>query len=216
MTAQIDLISPLWTSQPDSGQGPASNVEKTERGPAVEGLDNFNQIVLQYQDFVYNQAYRLLDDHQAAEDAAQEAFILAYTKFHSYRGGSLRAWLLRIVTNLCYDEMRRRRSRLIVPLEPLDDYGEEIESPDWLADPAETPEEAAQSWELRERIRKSIVKLPLKNRAALVLVDLQGLDYAEAAAVMGIPIGTVKSRLARARSHLRADLHGSFAWAGTP
>jgi RNA polymerase sigma factor (sigma-70 family) len=213
MTAQIDLISPLWTSQAGNGQGPASYTEWMARGPVVEGLENFNRIVLEYQNVVYNQAYRLLDDYQAAEDAAQEAFILAYVKFHTYKGGSLRAWLLRIVTNLCYDELRRRKSSRIVPLEPLDTYGEEIESPDWLADPAETPEEATQSSELRDRIQESIGKLPLKNRTALVLVDVQELDYAEAAAVMGCPIGTVKSRLARARSQIRADLQGAISLA---
>jgi RNA polymerase sigma-70 factor (ECF subfamily) len=184
---------------------------RTFADPGLKDLDFFNQLILEHQDLIYNQAYRILGDHQAAEDAAQEAFILAYRKFHTYHGGSLRAWLLRIVTNLCYDEFRRQSRVRLVPLEPVDRYGEEIESPDWLTDSSATPEELAAGSELRASIQKHLEKLPLKNRIALVLIDVQGLDYAEAAEVMGCPIGTVKSRLARARLQMRSHLQGSFA-----
>jgi len=76
--------------------------------------------VLVYQDLVYNQAYRMIGEADAAEDATQDAFISAFRNLGSYRGGSFRAWLLRIVTNLCYDELRRRKRRPTVPLEPTD------------------------------------------------------------------------------------------------
>ena len=208
MTALIDRIKPLWASNQSNEPVTAPTLERTVRSAVQDDLADYNHLVMEYQDLIYNQAYRLLGDHQAAEDAAQEAFILAYFKFHTFNGGSLRAWLLRIVTNLCYDEMRRQKRSQTVPLEPLDGYGEEIESPIWLADPAETPEEAAERSELRDRIQKSLNKLPPDHRIVLVLVDLQGLDYAEAAAVIGCPMGTLKSRLARARSHLRAELRG--------
>src|SRR5512144_2805685 len=109
---------------------------------AQEGnLDSFNCLVLTYQDSLYNQAYRMMGDPDSAADAVQEAFISAFRNINSYRGGSFRAWLMRIVTNACYDELRRRKRRPTISLEPMDDAGEEIESPHWMADPAETPEE---------------------------------------------------------------------------
>jgi RNA polymerase sigma factor (sigma-70 family) len=79
---------------------------------AKEGdLNSFNRLVLAYQDLVFTQACRLLNDDQAADDATQEAFISAFRSIRKYRGGSFRAWLLRIVTNACYDELRRRKRR---------------------------------------------------------------------------------------------------------
>src|SRR4030043_178179 len=95
-------------------------------------LDSFNRLVLVYQDIVYSQAYRIMGEADEAEDAAQDAFISAFRHLGSYRGGSFKAWLLRIVTNVCYDELRRRKRRPTTPLEPSDDEGEEIESPRWM------------------------------------------------------------------------------------
>ncbi|HEX9617051.1 MAG TPA: sigma-70 family RNA polymerase sigma factor [Anaerolineales bacterium] len=171
-------------------------------------LDSFNRLVLAYQDVVYNQAYRVLGEKQAADDATQEAFISAYNNLRSYRGGSFRAWLLRIVTNASYDELRRRKRRPTTPLEPLDDAGEELESPHWLADQGELPEESAERVELAIAIQKCIDQLPAEFRAVVALVDVQGMDYSEVAEVIGKPLGTVKSRLARARGRLRDCLQG--------
>jgi len=171
-------------------------------------LDAFNRLVLAYQDMVYYQAYRMMGEPQGAEDATQEAFVSAFRKLKSYRGGSFKAWLLRIVTNACYDELRRQKRRPTTPLEPLDADDEEIESPNWLADDSESPEEAAARAELNEAIQNCLADLPEDFRAAVVLVDLQGLDYSEAAQAIGKPLGTIKSRLARARSRLRDCLQG--------
>ncbi|HLE16509.1 MAG TPA: sigma-70 family RNA polymerase sigma factor [Anaerolineales bacterium] len=171
-------------------------------------LDSFNRLVLAYQDIVYNQAYRVLGDSPAADDAAQEAFIAAYQNLRSFRGGSFRAWLLRIVTNTCYDELRRRKRRPSVPLEPLDDAGDEIESPHWIADPGELPEDQAARAELGLAIQRCLQELPSEFRTVVALVDVQGLDYGEVAQVIGKPLGTVKSRLARARVRLRDCLQG--------
>jgi RNA polymerase sigma-70 factor (ECF subfamily) len=209
MEALMDLTQPTWTNSQIDEAHAGSVKEAAVPDTVQQSLDHFNQLVMDYQDLVFNQAYRILGDPQAAEDAAQEAFILAYRKFHTYKGGSLRAWLLRIVTNLCYDEFRRQSRARTVALEPVDDFGDEIESPEWLADPAGTPEEAAENSELRDTIQGSINRLPAKNRIALVLIDVQGLDYIEAAEVMRCPVGTVKSRLARARLQMRAHLRGS-------
>ncbi|MFO7624604.1 MAG: sigma-70 family RNA polymerase sigma factor [Anaerolineales bacterium] len=171
-------------------------------------LNAFNSLVQTYQDMLFNQAYRVMGEPEYAADATQEAFISAYKKLHSYRGGSFRAWLLRIVTNACYDELRRRQRRPTTSLEPLDDGGDEIESPQWLADPGETPEDSLERAELSWAIQRCLNDLPSDFRSVVVLVDVQGLDYAEAAQAIGKPVGTIKSRLARARTRLRDCLRG--------
>ena len=177
---------------------------------AVRGdLDAFNRLVLVYQEQAYNLAYRMLNDGDAAADATQTAFISAYRNLKSYRGGSFRAWVMRMVTNACYDELRRRQRRPSVPLEPLDvDSDEEIESPPWLADDHLSPEEQLESQELEKAISHCIQNLPEEFRAVVVLVDVQGYDYAEVSEVLGKPLGTIKSRLARARLRLRDCLAG--------
>lgn len=174
-------------------------IEEARRGE----INAFNRLVLAYQDIVFNQVYRILGESHAADDITQEAFISAYTNLKSFRGGSFRYWLLRIATNLCYDELRRRKRRPATPLEPLDDSGEEIESPAWLADSGESPEQRVERAELGEAIQRCLDELPLEFRVAVVLVDIQGMDYQEAAQVIGKPVGTVKSRLARGRLRLR-------------
>lgn len=171
-------------------------------------LDAFNRLVLAYQNLVYNQAYRMMGEHEAADDATQTAFISAYKKLSSYRGGSFRAWLLRIVTNACYDELRRRSSHPSISLEPVDDEGETNEYPYWMADDSALPEEHVERRELEEAIKRCLEKISPEYRAVLVLVDMQGLSYAEAAEVLGKPIGTVKSRLARGRMLLCVHLKG--------
>jgi RNA polymerase sigma-70 factor (ECF subfamily) len=95
-----------------------------------------------------------------------------------------------------------------VPLEPENDAGEEIESPYWIADPSESPEESSERVELGRAIQSCIDELPPEFRAVVVLVDVQGLDYAEVSLTIGKPLGTVKSRLARARNRLRDCLQG--------
>lgn len=169
-------------------------------------LNSFNRLVLAYQDLVYNQAYRMLGEADAAEDATQEAFISAFQHIKTFRGGSLRAWLLRIVTNITYDELRRRKRQPTTSLEPFDKDGDEIESPSWIADTAATPEEVAERMELQQAIQRCIDQLPAEFKAVVILVDVQGMDYFEAAEVLKKPLGTIKSRLARARMRLRECL----------
>jgi RNA polymerase sigma-70 factor (ECF subfamily) len=176
---------------------------------AREGdLDSFNRLVLAYQDLIYTHAFRMMGEEETADDAAQNTFISAYQHIKSFRGGSFKAWLLRIVTNTCYDELRRRKRRPTVPLEPLDDAGEEVESARWMEDPADRPEEQMERKELQRAIQHCLENLPNEFRAAVIMVDIQGLDYFEAAQAIGKPIGTIKSRLARARLRLRDCLNG--------
>jgi RNA polymerase sigma-70 factor (ECF subfamily) len=179
-------------------------IQAAQRGD----LDSFNRLVLAYQDMVYNQAYRMMGEPETAEDATQDAFIAAFRKLGTYRGGSFRAWLLRIVTNLCYDELRRRKRRPTTPLEPLGNDNEEIESPYWMADPGESPEQAAERAELAQALQRCLEDLAPDFRAVVILVDIQGMDYREAAQAVRKPLGTVKSRLARARGRLRDCLQG--------
>jgi RNA polymerase sigma-70 factor (ECF subfamily) len=176
---------------------------------AREGyLDSFNRLVLAYQDLVYTHAFRMMGEQEIADDATQNTFISAYKHLNSFRGGSFKAWLLRIVTNTCYDELRRRKRRPTVPLEPLDDTGEEMESARWMEDPADRPEDEVERKELQLAIQHCLENLPDEFKAAVIMVDVQGLDYAEAAQAIGKPIGTIKSRLARARLRLRDCLNG--------
>jgi RNA polymerase sigma-70 factor, ECF subfamily len=179
---------------------------------AVKGeIEAFNQLVVIYQEVIYNQARWLMKEQEAAEDMTQEAFIRAYQSLRSYRGGSFRSWLSRIVTNLCLDELRRLKRRPTIPLLPCDSEGEEMDSPRWVADPSMNVEEAVESIELNSTLRRLVEELPIEYRTALVLVDILEYDYAEAAQGMGIPIGTLKSRLVRARLRLRARLENQAA-----
>lgn len=170
-------------------------------------LDAFNRLVLEYQDLAFNVAYRMMNDPAIAEDITQDAFISAYRKLNSFRGGSFKAWLLRIVTNASYDELRRHKRRPTTSLEPINE-DDEIESPVWLADPGESPEELAARGELANAIQNCLEKLGIDFKTVVVLVDLQGFDYTEAAATIKKPLGTVKSRLARARLRMQNCLQG--------
>lgn len=171
-------------------------------------LDAFNTLVLHYQDTVFNTALRILGDEDQAADAAQEAFISAFRSITSFRGGSFKAWLMRTVTNACYDELRRKKRRPTTPLEPEMDDGDEMDSPRWLADPNFTPEQVAEADEVEHAIQHCLEALPVEFRAVVVLADIQGMDYTEVASSVRVPLGTIKSRLARARLRLRECLQG--------
>ncbi len=171
-------------------------------------LDAFNTLVLTYQDKVFNTALRILGDHDQAADAAQDAFLAAFRNITAFRGGSFRAWLLRTVTNACYDELRRKKRRPAVPLEPETGDGEEMDSPRWLADPSFSPEQQLEADELEHAIQHCLNALPTEFRMVVVLADIQGLDYNEVAVSVRVPLGTIKSRLARARLRLRECLRG--------
>jgi len=171
---------------------------------AREGdLDAFNRLILAYQDMAFNLAARMLSDDDAAEDVTQMAFLSAYRSLNTFRGGSFRSWVLRMVTNACYDELRRRKRRPTVPLEPMNEEDEEVESPSWLADDALSPEDEIEREELEQAIQTCLNGLPDEFRAVAVMVDVEGLDYQEVSLAVGKPLGTVKSRLARARLKMR-------------
>ncbi len=171
-------------------------------------LDAFNTLVLHYQDSVFNTALRILGDEDQAADASQEAFISAFKSIASFRGGSFKAWLMRTVTNACYDELRRKKRRPTTPLEPDTEDGEEMDSPRWMADPSLTPDQQAEADEVEHAIQHCLDNLPLEFKTVVVMADIQGMDYTEVAAAIRVPLGTIKSRLARARLRLRECLQG--------
>ena len=117
-----------------------------------------------------------------------------------FRGGSFKAWLLRIVTNACYDQLRRKQRR---PASSLDDLPVEADHSYYMHDPAERPDEFVERQELSDTIQAGISTLPLEQRTVLVLSDVQGLSYKEIAEVTGLSLGTVKSRLSRGRARVR-------------
>ena len=171
-------------------------------------LDAFNTLVLAYQDTLFNTALRILGDEDQAADATQDAFLSAFKSINSFRGGSFKAWLMRTVTNACYDELRRKKRRPTTPLEPDTSDGDEMDSPRWLADPSMSPEQKLEADELEHAIQHCLDALPSDFRAVVVLADIQGLDYTEVASATHVPLGTIKSRLARARLRLRECLQG--------
>lgn len=162
----------------------------------------FNQLVRAYQAQVYRTAYRVLGDQAAAEDATQDAFISAFKHIRAYRGGSFKAWLLRIVTNACYDQLRVKQRR---PTASLDALLLDADNPAPGVDRAapESPHDFAERQELGATIQRGLATLPPDQRMTLILVDIEGLGYDEVAQVMQTNLGTVKSRLSRARLAMR-------------
>jgi RNA polymerase sigma-70 factor (ECF subfamily) len=169
-------------------------------------LDAFNQLVLKYQDILYNHARWLVRDAGLAADLTQDAFIIAYRRLDGFRGGSFRAWLLRILNNTCIDELRRQKRRPTLRLEPADADGDEFESPTWIAGRSPSVEAQVEQLELRRTLHNAVQSLPVEFREAVLLIDVLEFDYREAAQTMGVPLGTVKSRVARARRRLQEQL----------
>lgn len=166
-------------------------------------ISAFNQLVRAYQELAYNVAYRILGNEQRAMDATQDGFLRGYRAMHQFRGGSFKAWILRIVTNCCYDQLRARRRR---PTTPIDDILEDQEHSTLLTDPGELPEARVERQELGQLIQAGLDALPDDQRVVVVLSDVQGMSYEEISQVTLVALGTVKSRLSRGRARLRGYL----------
>lgn len=170
-------------------------------------LDAFNQLVTRHERAVYNVCYRMLRDASLAEDATQDAFIRAWNSIDSFRGGIVRPWILRIATNRTYDILRAHARR---PAQSLEAQPFESEA-EWTsqADAVEHPESFAARGELSSFLQEALAELPEDQRLAIVLSDVQGYAYDEIAEVMDVAVGTVKSRISRGRSRLRAVLQST-------
>jgi RNA polymerase sigma-70 factor (ECF subfamily) len=178
-------------------------IEAAQRG----NLGAFNDLVTAYESRVYNLCYRMLGQADAAADATQDTFLSAYQAIGRFRGGSFKAWVLRIAANACYDQLRRRQRRPTQSLDAMmDDPDNPVDFPSH--DRSTDPENRALSNELSREITRALADLPEDQRLALVLADIQGLSYEEIATVTHTSLGTVKSRISRARFKLRDSLLG--------
>lgn len=169
-------------------------------------LDAFNQLVLLYQDLAYHHAYALLRDPTLAEDATQDGFIRGFQNIAGFRGGSFRAWILKIMTNSAYDMLRRSRHHQAQSLFPKDESAKEIESPALLSNPNTSVDIAEEQTVFAKELYALLDELPEVYRTVLTLMDIYELDYAEAAFVLSVPIGIVKSRLYGARLQISQKL----------
>ena len=181
-------------------------IKSAQRGD----MDAFNTLVLAYQSQVYAVAYRIMGEEAAASDATQEAFISAYKGLKMFRGGSFKSWLLRTVTNACYDALRYHKRRPATSLDALGEDsndqpgdGEGTGYDEFVASEIEGPAAAAERSELRAAITAAVKLLPPDQRITFVLSDVQGMSYEEIADATQTSLGTVKSRLSRARARLR-------------
>ena len=170
-----------------------------------DDYDAFDEIVARYKDEIYTYIRRMISNRDDAEDLAQEVFVRAFASIKSFRRESnLRTWLYKIATNLCIDKYRRKgvEKQFVTSLEREDPEDEEpnpIDIPDNKYDPERMYEHS----ELQMEIQKALLKLPEKQRAVILLFDLEGMSYEEIAKVVDCPVGTVKSRLFNARLQLR-------------
>lgn len=195
------------TLAPHSNQPGATEETPLIRAAQRGSLESYNTLVLRYQNQVFQVACQILQSEPAAEDAAQAAFLRAFQKLDSFRGGSFRSWLLKITSRLCLDELRRSRRHPLLSLDGPDDLDEEQEPYlEHMAADLPGPEQTVMQREMQETVWRGLQSLPVEYRLAVELVDLQGLNYAQAAHVLGCPEGTVKSRLSRARVQLRGRL----------
>ena len=161
-------------------------------------LARFEEGMMPHMNAAYNLARWLAGNHEDAQDVVQDAYLRAFKFFETFRGGSSRSWLLRIVRNAFYDSLRRKHSE------------ESSEAPqaqaERLPDPSPAPDAALLQKADGEMLRQSIAALPVEYREVLVMREFENCSYKEIADVAGVPLGTVMSRLARAREQLRAHL----------
>jgi RNA polymerase sigma-70 factor, ECF subfamily len=179
-------------------------VDRARRGDA----DAFGDLVRAYQHRIVNFTRAMLTDAADAEDVAQEAFLRAYRGLRGFRGGSsFKTWLYQIAANTARTHLARRRDR------PEQAAGDPAATPEAFGQPA-TGEDVETAVIHRDRLDRALQALPEDMRLAVVLRDVQGLDYAEIAETTGVPIGTVESRIFRGRARLRALITGSDGASG--
>ncbi len=202
----LALLSAIMSSELDD----PTLVQSAQRGD----LEAFNALIDRYQDLLFRVALRMLGDEDSAADAAQVAWLSAFRKLNEFRGGRFKTWLVRVLVNTCYDEIRLRHRRREVALMPGNMQDLENDSPFWLADTGPGVEEQVETGEFNRMIETCLQSLAPAYRSMLVLVDIEGLSYEEAAIAASVPLGTVRSRLARARMGLRQHLQQTADSAG--
>ncbi|MBI3960019.1 MAG: sigma-70 family RNA polymerase sigma factor [Chloroflexi bacterium] len=193
----------LATTQSYPGNALALEMAATIHAARAGDESAFCHLCDTYQAAAERVARHILRTEEAAADAVQDALIKVYKAIPNFEDGNFRAWLLRIVTNTCYDHLRRQKRRPAISLDALleESY---TEMPDTRT--SNDPERMALRQEQRDFLRGVIAELSPWHKEVVVLVDVMGYDYSEAAAMLGLPLGTVKSRLSRARANLRTRL----------
>jgi RNA polymerase sigma-70 factor, ECF subfamily len=180
---------------------PQRDLQKDSQKDSDERARRFRDAALPCLDDLYTLARFLMRNRTDADDAVQECYVRALDYFDSWRGGPIKPWLLMILRNVCYSQLSRR-SRREMSVDLADD-----ESPNRLPlwqEPQALPDSEISKWQEGAAIRQLVDALPAPFREVIVLRELNDLSYLEIAAVAGVPIGTVMSRLARARAMLRA------------
>ena len=177
-------------------------IARVQRGDASA----FNDLIIKYEKVVFNFAFRLTQNYDDANDVAQDAFIRAYNAIQNFRGdAAFSTWLFRITTNVFLDERKRKKAH---PQQSLDEYttNEDQREGMQIEDPGPTPEDVVTANERQRILVKAIQALPEYQRTMVVLYHLQQKSYEEIAEIMNLPLGTVKSRLNRARLALKEKL----------
>ena len=187
-----------WT---DVGGREASLIQRC----AARDEDACAELVTEHQRMVYQLSLNLLNDHNEALDLSQEVFLRVFRTIHSFRGhSSLRTWIYRIVVNQARNRQRwwrrRHRSQQVSLDQHIQEHGDLPEAVD------HGPDRVVRQKQIGERIREALDRLPFDQKTAIVLREIDGLSYDEIGFSLGIAVGTVKSRLARAREGLRAQL----------
>ncbi|MCS7252625.1 MAG: sigma-70 family RNA polymerase sigma factor [Armatimonadota bacterium] len=194
-------------SQPLVGEAYATHGSELQEERLIEACLRgeewaWRELIALFHGRVYGMAYRVLGNHDDAMDVTQEVFIKVLEGLKRFRRGStLSTWIYRISVNVCFDYLRRRRE---APMSSLTE--DERNEAFALPDPSPSPDEIAERGNLKELVRAAVSRLPVHLRIVIVLCDLEGLSYEEAASILHVPIGTIKSRLNRARLLLRNEL----------
>lgn len=179
-------------------------------------LSAFEQLVLAHEKMVYHIALRMLANSEDAKDISQEAFLKAYRNMQNFdERAAFSTWIYRITVNACIDEMRRRKGKPSVSLE-REMQDEEGAWALQVADERETPEEALLRRERQRELLLAMERLSPEHKAVLVLRDLRGFSYEEVSEMLEMPLGTVKSRICRARAQLKEEILKSRERNGSP
>lgn len=194
---------PAPRPEPDDSVADDALVERARDGD----VEAFHELVDRHQIAIFNVVLRTVKDPATAEDVTQDAFLRAWRSLGQFRGGNVRGWLMRIAVNRAYDTLRSQKRR---PADSLDALEYEPQAR-WTAGAAtpEHPEGHALRSELAEVLERLLATLPDDQRTALLLVDLEGFSYDEAAGIMAVAPGTIKSRISRARSRLREEMRAT-------
>jgi RNA polymerase sigma-70 factor, ECF subfamily len=199
-------LASMTSPFPPAGETDDGAIRVAEANRPAYRLAAFEELVQRHQTQIYRVAYRLAGNHDDAEDLAQEAIVEAFRAFDRYQPGTyFDRWLYRIMSRTYIDTVRRRNRRPFVSLDaPMSAEGDPLASV--VGDSSQDPQHLTETSDLDGVIQSALDRLPEEFRTAVVLADIEGLSYDEVAVTLRCPVGTVRSRLHRARQMLRTAL----------